>query len=202
VLNCRGGESRRGRQRLGRTGKIQRLRQFDRRFDGRLDCYCRGWGQNERDRRKERALGIMTAGHRAGHHSSHVMTAIHVIGGCGRSFLVMMPSNRTLTGHAASGHIRRPRGARERRVKQRNHEQADACGNRSAAMLTRNLHVVRGSQCIARHYSVKRHSLQVLSFTADSVPIHYTPNRVDLFPPPSPIRRRPMRTVITLAILT
>src|SRR5712664_253949 len=83
----------------------------------------------------------MTARHGAGHHSGHVMPAIHLIRGRGGSFLVMMRGNRALTGRAAGGLIRRPCGSRERRIKQNNHEQTDACGNRTAAMLIAVGHV-------------------------------------------------------------
>ena|SRR6266850_5977384 len=83
----------------------------------------------------------MTARHGAGHHSGLVMLAIHLICGCGGRFLVMMPRNRALTGRAAGGLIPRPCGTGERRVEQDNHEQTDACGNRTAAMLIAEGHV-------------------------------------------------------------
>ena len=72
------------------------------------------------------------------------MPAVHVTGGRGGSPLVMMRSDRALTGLAARSEIRNPRGAREGRVKQSNHEQANACGNRTAPSLTRGVHVVGG----------------------------------------------------------
>ena len=72
------------------------------------------------------------------------MPAIHVIRGRRGSFLVMVRGNRALTGRAASGLIRRPCGFRERRVEQNDHEQTDACGYRTAAIVTRSLHVVWG----------------------------------------------------------
>ncbi len=53
----------------------------------------------------------------------------------------MMPRNRALTGRAAGGLIPRPCGTGERRVEQDNHEQTDACGNRTAAMLIAEGHV-------------------------------------------------------------
>src|SRR6266478_7314714 len=87
----------------------------------------------------------MAARHRASHHSRHIMPTIHVIGGCGGSLLVMMRSDRTLAGRAAGHDIGSPCGARERRIKQSNHEQADACGNRTEAILTHSLHVACGS---------------------------------------------------------
>ena len=140
----RGDESRRGRERLDGTRKIQGLRQFDRRGDRsrRSDGY--GQRQHEGNRSNERAVRIMTARHAAGHHAGHVMPAIHVIRRCRGSFLVMMRGNRALTGPAAGHLIRRPRGTRERRVEQSNHEQTDACGKRTPAVLKRSLHVLRG----------------------------------------------------------
>jgi hypothetical protein len=88
------------------------------------------------------------------------MPAIHVIRGRSGSLLVMMCGNRAKTGPAAGHLIRRPYGAGERRVKQNNHEQADDCGNRTAAILTRSLHVIHERMLFVRHYSVTRHSLQ------------------------------------------
>ena len=88
------------------------------------------------------------------------MTAIHVTGRHSGCFLVMMGGNRALTRCAASHQTRRPSGARQRRVEQNNHEQADARANRTAATLKRPLHVARGRISIVRHYSVARHSLQ------------------------------------------
>src|SRR6267143_535877 len=83
----------------------------------------------------------MTARHGAGHQSGHVTPAIRVIYRCGGSFLVMMPRNRALTGCAAGGLIRRPCCIGERRIQQHNHEQTDARGNRTAAMLIAEAHV-------------------------------------------------------------
>jgi len=102
------------------------------------------------------------------------MSAIHVIRFFGGSFLVMVRGNRALAGRAAGGLIRRPCGSRERRVEQNDHEQADACGNRTAAMVTRNLHIVWGPISIVTYYSVKRHSLQALPKMAANVQIHDT----------------------------
>ena len=116
----------------------------------------------------------MTTGHRTGRHSGHLMPTIHVIRRCGGSFLVMMRGNRALTGSAAGHLIRPPRGTRERRVEQNDHEQADACGNRTAAILTRSVHVVRDPIPIVRHYSVTRHSLQAQLENDPHSPIHYT----------------------------
>ena len=117
----------------------------------------------------------MTAGHGARRHSGHLMPAIHMIRRRSGSFLVMMCGNRALTGPAAGHLIRRPRSTRERRVEQNDHEQADACGNRTAPILTHYLHVVRVLQSIARHYSVERHSLQAVANLAAPLPVHYTP---------------------------
>jgi len=102
----------------------------------------------------------MTARHAAGHHAGHGMPAIHVMRWCGGSFLVMMRWNRALAGPAAGHLIRRPSGTRERRVEQDNHEQANACGNRTPAIVTRSLHVEHEPISVVSHYSVKRHSLQ------------------------------------------
>jgi len=55
---------------------------------------------------------------------------------------MMMRRNLALTGRAAGGLIGRPRGTGKGRVKQNNHEQADACGDGTAAVL-RSLHVAR-----------------------------------------------------------
>ena len=88
------------------------------------------------------------------------MPAIHVIRMFGGSFLVMVRGNRALTGGAAGGLIRRPCSSGERRVEQNDYEQADACGNRTAAILTHSLHVAYGLVSIVRHYIVERHSLQ------------------------------------------
>src|SRR5712692_4543981 len=102
----------------------------------------------------------MAARDRASHHSRHIVPAIHVIGGCGGSLVVMMRGDRTLAGGAARHDIRSPCGARERRIKQSNHEQADACGNRTAPSLMRGVHGTHDPIFALRHYSVTRHSLQ------------------------------------------
>jgi len=88
----------------------------------------------------------------------------------------MMRGNGALTGRAASHLMRRPRGARQRRVEQNNREQADACGNRTATTLTRRLHVVLGPVSVVRHYSVPRHSLQVPNPNGSLPTLHYTPD--------------------------
>ncbi|MCU1318184.1 MAG: hypothetical protein JWN63_3506 [Candidatus Acidoferrum typicum] len=165
----RGNAARRGSERFDGTRKIQGLRQFDRRFDRgrRGDGY--GWGQHEGNRTNQRAVRIVTARHGAGHHSGHVMPAIHVIRGRGGSFLVMVRGNRALTGRAAGGLIGRPCGSRERRIEQNDHEQTDACGNRTAAIVTRSLHIVWGPISIVTYYSVKRHSFQALLKMAATV---------------------------------
>ena len=77
----------------------------------------------------------MTTRHAAGHHSGHVMPAVHVIRRRGGSFLVMMCGNRALTGRAAGQLIRRPCGSGKRRVEQNNDAQTDACGNRTPSTL-------------------------------------------------------------------
>jgi len=83
----------------------------------------------------------MAAGHSASHDAGHFVPAIHVMRGRSQSLLVMMCRNLALTGRATSGLIGRPRGTGKRRVQQNDHEQADACGNRTAAIMTRSLHV-------------------------------------------------------------
>jgi hypothetical protein len=160
VLDGGGDEARRRTDRFDGTRKIQGLRQFDRRLDRYRLVRGKGRRQHEGNRSSQRAVGIMAARHGASRHSRHVMPAIHVIRRCCRSSLMMMRSNRALTGHAARGYIVRPCRARERRVQQYDHEQTDACGNRTPPILTRYLHVVRVPISVARHYSVKRHSLQ------------------------------------------
>jgi hypothetical protein len=103
----------------------------------------------------------MTAGHGAGHHSCHVMPAIHMISRCHGSFVVMVRGNFALAGHAAGGLIGGPSGARQRRIKQNDHEQANARGDRTAAILTHSSHVIFGTMPIVGHYIVvARHSLQ------------------------------------------
>jgi len=77
----------------------------------------------------------------------------------------MMRGNLALTGDAAGGLIGRPGCAGKRRVQQNHHEQADACRKGTVAMVTRNVHVARKPEYVARHYSVKRHSLQAGSST-------------------------------------
>ncbi len=104
------------------------------------------------------------------------MPAIHMIRGHSGSFLVMVRGNRALTGRAAGGLIRRPCGSRERRIEQNDHEQADACGNRAAAIVTRSLHIVWAPMSIVTYYSVKRHSLQALPKMPANVSIHHTPH--------------------------
>lgn len=135
-LCCRGMRSRRGSEGFNETRKIQGLRQFDRRLCGRYSCCRCRWRQHERNRAHQRAIGIVAARHGASHHSRHVMPAIHVIVRRGGSFLVMMGGNRALAGQAASGLIRQPGSPGERRVKQNNHQQANACRNRSPVMDT------------------------------------------------------------------
>ena len=88
----------------------------------------------------------------------------------------MVRGNRALTGRAAGGLIRRPCGSRERRVEQNDHEQTDACGDRTATIMTRSLHVVWGPISIISYYSVKRHSLQGPTKMAANVSVHDTPN--------------------------
>src|SRR6267378_3187681 len=128
----------------------------------------------------------MAARHRASHYSTHIMPTIHVIGGCRGSLVVMMRGDRTLTGRAARHDIRSPCGARERCVKQCNHEQANACGNRTAPSLTRGVH---GHDPIfaLRHYSVTRHSLQARQKMAAPVATHFTPDTA-IFAVSAPIR--------------
>ena len=103
----------------------------------------------------------MTAGDGAGHHACHVMPAIHVIRGRGRSFVVMMRRNLALTGRAASGLIGRPSGAGERHIKKNDHEQTDACEDRTPSIVTRSVHALRDPISVVRQYSVVRHSSQV-----------------------------------------
>ena len=135
--------TRRGRERFNETSKIQRLRQLDRRLD---EHHCRsrfGWRQHESDRSKQGSIRIGTTRHRASHHSRHVMPAIHVIRRRSWAFMVMMRRNRALTGQAASGLIRFPRRSGEWRVKQNDHQQADACVDRTPSILAQGLYVLR-----------------------------------------------------------
>src|SRR5258708_28713528 len=85
----------------------------------------------------------MAARHYTGHHSRHFMSTIHVMCRCGGRLVVMMRGNRALTGRAARHLVRPPCVARERRVKQSNNDQADACGNRTAPIETCSWHFVR-----------------------------------------------------------
>jgi hypothetical protein len=89
-----------------------------------------------------------------------VMTAVHVIRGRGGSLMVMMRGNFALARLAATGFVRGPSGAGKRRVKQNNHEQANACGDRTASILSHILHLAPGPISVVRHYIVERHSLQ------------------------------------------
>ena len=141
----RANEARGRRERFDGTRKIKRFRQFDRRLDRRRRGDGYGSRQHESNRSNQRAVRIVTARHGAGHHSGQVMPAIHVIRMFGGSFLVMVGGNRALTGRAAGGSIRRPCGSRERRIEQNDHQQTDASGNRTAAIVTRGLHVVWGT---------------------------------------------------------
>ncbi len=143
----------------------------------------------------------MAARHGAGHHSRHVMAAVHVIGRCGRSLVVMMRGDRTLAGGAARHDIRSPCGARERRIKQSNHEQADACGNRTAPSLTRGAHGAHDAIVALRHYSVIRHSLQARQKMAAPVATHFTPDTA-IFAVSAPIGRQLAGTFVAGAILT
>src|SRR6266849_3042061 len=143
----------------------------------------------------------MAARHGAGHHSRHIVPAIHVIGGCSGSLLMMMRSDRTLTRRAARHDIRSPCGARERRIKQSNHEQADACGNRTAPSLTRGAHGAHDPIFALRHYSVTRHSLQARQKMAAPVATHFTPDTA-IFAVSAPIRRQLAGTFVAGAILT
>ena len=88
----------------------------------------------------------------------------------------MVRGNRALTGGAAGGLIRRPCSSRERRVEQNDYEQADACGNRTAAIVTRSFHIVWAPIFIVTYYSVKRHSLQALPKMAANSSIYPTPD--------------------------
>jgi hypothetical protein len=145
ALNSRGEEARRRRERLDETRKIQGLRHFDRRFNRRHRGNFGGWRQHEGHRSNQRTLRIMTTRHGASHHSGHLMPAIHMIGRCGGSFLMVMRGNRALAGRAAGHLMRRPCGACERRVEQNNRKQADVCRNPTPAMVTRSLHGLQKS---------------------------------------------------------
>src|SRR5260370_21380420 len=88
------------------------------------------------------------------------MLAIPVIRRRRGRFLLMVPMTRALTGGAAGRSMRPPGGASEWRVKQYKHKQANACGNRTAAMVTYCCHSARGRKSVVMHYSAKRHSVQ------------------------------------------
>src|SRR5260370_22666631 len=141
----------------------------------------------------------MAARDRAGHHCRHVMAAVHVIGRCGRSLVVMMRGDRALTGRAARREIRSPCGARERRIKQCNHEQADPCGNRTAPSLTRGAHGAHDPILTLRHYSVTRHSFQARQKMAAPVATYFTPDTA-IFAVSAPIRRQLAGTFVAGAI--
>ncbi len=72
------------------------------------------------------------------------MPAIHVILRRGGSFLVMMRRNLALTGLAAGGLVGRPCGAGEWHIKKNDHEQTDACEDRTPSIVTRSVHVLSG----------------------------------------------------------
>ena len=143
----------------------------------------------------------MAARDRAGHHCGHIMAAVHVIGRCGRSLVVMMRGDRTLAGGAARHDIRSPCGACERRIKQNNHEQANACGNRTAPSLTRGAHGAHDPIFALRHYSVTRHSLQARQKMPAPVATHFTPDTA-IFAVSASIRRPLAGTFVAGAILT
>src|SRR5260370_39988430 len=103
------------------------------------------------------------------------MLAIPVIRRRRGRFLLMVPMTRALTGGAAGRSMRPPGGASERRVKQYNHRQADACGNRTAAMGTYCCHAARGRKPMVMHYSVKRPTLRTVLNTAVCLPPNYRP---------------------------
>jgi len=137
-------KSGRRRERFNGTWKIHWFYQLNWRSDhcGLHGRY--GRGQQKSNRSEQRTLRIMAAGHRASRHPGHFMSAIHMTRGPLRSFLmVMMCGNLALTGRAARGLIVRPCGACKWRVQQNDHEQANACGDGTAAMVTRSLHVAR-----------------------------------------------------------
>jgi hypothetical protein len=175
ALGDRRSKTRRRREGIDRTREIQGFRQFARGLDRRRhrDRYC--WGQHKGDGSNHRTVRIVTARHRARHHSGHVVPAIHVIRRRGRRFLVMMLENGALIRSAAAGLIRRPRGSHEGGVQQNDHEQTDACGNRTPTMVTRSLHLLAGQLFVVRHYGAKRHSLQAGFGTPASMTGRYTP---------------------------
>jgi hypothetical protein len=175
ALGDRSGKTRGRREGFDRKREIQGLRQFDGGLDRsrRGDC-CR-CGQHEGDGSNHRTVSIVTARHRARHHSGHAVPTIHVIRRRGRSFLVMMLRNWALIRGAADGLIRRPCGSRERGVEQGNHEQTDACGNRTPKMVTLRLHSLPGQVFVVRHYGAKRHSLQAGFGTSASMTRHHAP---------------------------
>ena len=170
-----GNETRGRGERFDRTKEIHGPRQFDGRSNRCRPCSRQGGGQHESNRSDERAFRIMTARHGANHHSRHFMIAIHVIRGRSGSLLVMMRGNFALARHAAGGLIGRPRGRRQRRIEQNDREQADACGDRTAAILTHSLHVACKPISVVRHYIVMRHSLQAKKLAA-CAPVQYTPD--------------------------
>jgi hypothetical protein len=171
----RSSKTRRRREGFERKRKIQGLRQFDGGLDRRRrrDRYC--WRQHEGDGSNHRTVRIVTASHRTRHHSGHVVPAIHVFRSRGRRFLVMMLGNGALIRSAAAGLIRRPRGSREGRMEQNDHEQTDACGNRTPTIVTRSLHWLAGQVFVVRHYGAKRHSLQAGFGTPASMTRQYAP---------------------------
>ena len=157
----RGGESRRRRKRFEETEKIQEFRRLDQRLaPGRRDDH--DWRrQHKRDGTDHRALRIMTARHRARHHSGHVMSTIHMIRRRSRSFLVMMSRDRALIRCAAGSLVRRPRSSYQWRIKKNDNEQADARRDRTPALVTLQFHSQPNPRPVGEYYGVKRHSLQV-----------------------------------------
>jgi hypothetical protein len=140
-LHCEG-EAGRWRKRLGRAGKLGRLRGGSsiRERDGSRRNRC--IRQHKCHRRHDRIFGILAAGHRAIQHSiAHVMPAIHI--GVRRCllFLVMMRGDRALVASATRHGMRRPGRRRQRCVQRHGRQQAYPCGKQSHAVWSRGIHI-------------------------------------------------------------
>jgi len=90
-----------------------------------------------------------------------MMAAVHlVLGRSGRRLLVMMLLDGAHALSAATGTVRRPGGGTERRIKQKNREQADDRGNGASSIVACLEHAMANEA----HYIVRRHSLQANLF--------------------------------------
>jgi hypothetical protein len=145
---------------LNAAQKIEGLRRLERRLANSWPGQRESGWQHEGQGRHCRTFGILTAGHTTRAHSRHVMAAVHVILRGSRRLLVVMRFDRALRRVAARSGVGRPGSSGERRIKQHDREQTEACGEETPAIVRRSLHVLLGLKAADGHYIVARHSLQ------------------------------------------